>query len=323
MAFPWAAAMGAGSGIASPIISSIANNNANIKSARWNEDMYKWQMGDQERLRNQDREYNEGLWNKQNAYMEKRWNIQNQYNENRWKIENEYNSPEQQMARFRAAGLNPNLIYGQGNSGGSVSAAPFSNDSPTPSRSGSANAGSPRFTPSNFNFQDGIMSYFAIREQQARTNNLEATNEVIKLSAAYKAAETAAKIQDTSRSTFDLALAKDLRQGALLIQEATLRKLNVESDTALSRNEREQALSSSSIREATERILNMRGERYNKALDASLKQYEINLNKMGVQKGDKTWERGLGYLINQMRNGNYDGKAQNSYSIEEARKQLK
>lgn len=31
--------------------------------------------------------------------------------------QNEYNSPEQQMARFKSAGLNPNLIYGQGNPG--------------------------------------------------------------------------------------------------------------------------------------------------------------------------------------------------------------
>ena len=30
-----------------------------------------------------------------------------------WNAANRYNSPENQMARFKAAGLNPNLIYGQ------------------------------------------------------------------------------------------------------------------------------------------------------------------------------------------------------------------
>lgn len=30
-----------------------------------------------------------------------------------WKMQNEYNSPSAQMARFKEAGLNPNLIYGQ------------------------------------------------------------------------------------------------------------------------------------------------------------------------------------------------------------------
>lgn len=34
-----------------------------------------------------------------------------------WNLQNQYNSPEMQMERFKSAGLNPNLIYGQGNPG--------------------------------------------------------------------------------------------------------------------------------------------------------------------------------------------------------------
>lgn len=34
-----------------------------------------------------------------------------------WHMQNAYNSPEEQMKRFGAAGLNPHLIYGQGSSG--------------------------------------------------------------------------------------------------------------------------------------------------------------------------------------------------------------
>lgn len=34
-----------------------------------------------------------------------------------WNMQNLYNSPEAQMNRFKAAGLNPHLIYGQGNAG--------------------------------------------------------------------------------------------------------------------------------------------------------------------------------------------------------------
>lgn len=40
-----------------------------------------------------------------------------------WERQNLYNTPAQQMERFKAAGLNPNLIYGQG-SGGNASASP-------------------------------------------------------------------------------------------------------------------------------------------------------------------------------------------------------
>ena len=34
-----------------------------------------------------------------------------------WKMQNAYNSPKQQMARFKEAGLNPNLMYGKGTVG--------------------------------------------------------------------------------------------------------------------------------------------------------------------------------------------------------------
>lgn len=34
-----------------------------------------------------------------------------------WNLQNEYNTPEKQMERFKSAGLNPNMIYGQGSSG--------------------------------------------------------------------------------------------------------------------------------------------------------------------------------------------------------------
>ncbi|AXH73517.1 MAG: DNA pilot protein [Microviridae sp.] len=52
--------------------------------------------------------------NEQNKYM-----ANYQYNKDleNWNRVNLYNSPEQQMARFKAAGLNPNLIYSRGSSG--------------------------------------------------------------------------------------------------------------------------------------------------------------------------------------------------------------
>lgn len=34
-----------------------------------------------------------------------------------WKMQNEYNSPAQQMARFKSAGLNPQMIYDKGTAG--------------------------------------------------------------------------------------------------------------------------------------------------------------------------------------------------------------
>lgn len=53
----------------------------------------------------------------QNAANMKLAEYQNEWNYKMWQEQNVYNSPKQQMARFAEAGLNPNLIYGQGNSG--------------------------------------------------------------------------------------------------------------------------------------------------------------------------------------------------------------
>lgn len=43
-----------------------------------------------------------------------------------WNMNNEYNSPAAQMARFKEAGLNPNLIYSQGSNGNSASMPSYS-----------------------------------------------------------------------------------------------------------------------------------------------------------------------------------------------------
>ena len=51
-----------------------------------------------------------------NAQMQMQLNKQTQqYNLDMWNLTNQYNSPSAQMARYEAAGLNKNLIYGQSN----------------------------------------------------------------------------------------------------------------------------------------------------------------------------------------------------------------
>lgn len=46
---------------------------------------------------------------------------QNDFNYKMWQENNAYNTPANQMARFKEAGLNPNLAYGQGSPGNSSS----------------------------------------------------------------------------------------------------------------------------------------------------------------------------------------------------------
>lgn len=61
------------------------------------------QIASQERENQKNREWNLNL-----AKMQNQWSIE------QWNRENQYNSPSAQMARAKAAGLNPDLIYGDG-----------------------------------------------------------------------------------------------------------------------------------------------------------------------------------------------------------------
>lgn len=55
-------------------------------------------------------------------YNSKLQDKQNQFNLQMWNLQNEYNSPQAQMKRYEEAGLNPALIYSQGNPGNATSA---------------------------------------------------------------------------------------------------------------------------------------------------------------------------------------------------------
>lgn len=124
---------------------------------------------------------------------------------NMWNLQNEYNSPTQQMARIRAAGLNPNLVYGNGVTGNS---------------SGST----PQYEPAKFNaptmqayrgwnlgISDAISQFLAYRTAKAQVDNMEAQNSLIRQQTATEATKQANIAASTSRSEFDLNMAKELR----------------------------------------------------------------------------------------------------------------
>ena len=124
---------------------------------------------------------------------------------NMWNLQNEYNSPTQQMVRIRAAGLNPNLVYGNGVAGNS---------------SGST----PQYEPAKFNaptmqayrgwnlgISDAISQFLAYRTAKAQVDNMEAQNSLIRQQTATEATKQANIAASTSRSEFDLNMAKELK----------------------------------------------------------------------------------------------------------------
>ena len=60
---------------------------------------------------------NSNNMDKQFRYQKDLMRIQNDYNVQNWHMQNSYNTPAAQMQRLKAAGLNPDLMYGNGSAG--------------------------------------------------------------------------------------------------------------------------------------------------------------------------------------------------------------
>ena len=94
-------------------------------------------------------------------------------NKEMWHMQNEYNRPDQQMDRLRAAGLNPNLVYGHGAVGNTTSNAP-SYEAPKLQA----------YTGFSDDFRNSVAQAFTVQNLDAQNSNIRAQNEVIGTQAA-------------------------------------------------------------------------------------------------------------------------------------------
>lgn len=104
-------------------------------------------------------------------YNKKMADYQHEKNVALWNMNNEYNSPEQQMQRLGDAGLNPNLVYGNGAVGNS-SASPQGYQAP-------------RFQRPDIDVQipDVIQKYQNFKLGQAQVDNVKASTDAIRMKA--------------------------------------------------------------------------------------------------------------------------------------------
>lgn len=160
-----------------------------------------------------------GLFNTgtQFATSKKLMDYQNQINIQNWKMANEYNSPKAQMERYKAAGLNPNLVYG---SLGQTAAGNLS----SPSSSGV----NPRtqFGGSAASF---LIAAAQAKNMQLQNKNLEAQNKQIEANIRKTDAETSSLTENTNQ----LVEFKPLRKDALNYAN-TMAKLGISREEAQS-----------------------------------------------------------------------------------------
>jgi len=237
-------------------------------------------------------------------WSERMYNRQYQDNIRFWQMQNEYNSPQAQMKRFQDAGLNPHLIYGQGNSG---NASPVQ----TP------DVQTPQFRspePGNAIMGGGLAFINAIYDldiKAAQADNLKAQNGVIQQEQLLKLAQTANTLTGEEGQRFKLDFEKELRSTSADARKEQLRQLQIQNSTALDRNAREAAMNSSNLTEAVQRMALMQEQKAKSQqeraqirenikqmqLDGTLKQLDIDLKRMGINPADPTWLRVVGRLL--------------------------
>lgn len=204
----WSGVIGAGAGIVGQGINAAWQGALNKKTRKWNEKMYRIQRED--------------------ALAD-------------WNRQNEYNSPAAQMQRFKDAQLNPHLIYGQANEGGSV-------------RSSSVESWSPKA-----NQVDGsiisqmFMMMYDLQQKSAATDLLrEQTHLAL--------AEGRLKRLAERTGEFELGQKERLKDISYETKVSELRKLDIENMVSLDANERARVLTQQSLSKGVEEIAKIKLE---------------------------------------------------------------
>lgn len=230
-----------------------------------------------------------------------------------WDKQNEYNTPANQMQRFKDAGLNPNLIYGQGNAG---NAAPIPTPDVTP-----VQFREPDIRP-NIDGMSALLGQADLRIKAAQADNLETQNAVIRQDAVLRGFQA-------ERAGFDLGFERNLTDVSADARRESLRKLKIENDVLINRDAREAAMNASNVSEAAQRMLTMIEQRKGMPLergrvradtdrirstisllekDGTLKDFEIALRQQGINPNDPLWARYVGMFLSDI----YDGKLTSS-----------
>jgi len=176
--------------------------------------------------------------NKKNRkFAEHMYNRQYQDNIALWNLQNEYNLPAAQMQRFKDAGLNPNLIYGQTNEGGSIQSANFHQPETRVPEWGDIALGA----------SSAIDQYYNVQMKQAQVDNMREQNLVLKHEAALRAVQG-------QRAAFDLGLESELRDTSADFRREKLRQTKVEIGLSQNRDFRDTVKSASDRQEAMSRL---------------------------------------------------------------------
>jgi hypothetical protein len=240
-------------------------------------------------MNNKTRQYSTEMYNRQRTDALADWNMANQYN-----------SPAAMMERFKTAGLNPNLIYGQTNS-----APPVRSSSP------------PSWNPTTPNVaaipRDSVATATDLSLKKQAMDNMQLQAKVMSATIVEKSARTSGILAATARSKYDLQLASDLRNSILETAQLNIDKIRNQTDLIQTQS---QSIYTKTLQEVPiliQKLANMKIEAArteaekdrirqqisNMQKDGTLKQMDIDIRKLGIQPNDPMYMRMLGRIFNQ------------------------
>lgn len=219
-----------------------------------------------------------------------------------WNMQNAYNSPASQMARLKAAGLNPNLVYGNG--------AVANNTSGVRSASqGNYNPHAPNWAniPGDF-----VGAYYDAQIKQATVDNLAEQRKVMQTTAAKNMADIILKGVNSTRGKQVIQQSGDLFGTVMETAKANLQaittniaKTQADTQFTLDANERAELMTANNIAQGVERIALMRAQIAHTDVDRQriiqtienlkktglIQDFEIQLNKKGLTRNDEYYYR--------------------------------
>lgn len=143
-----------------------------------------------------------------------------------WNREVEYNTPLNQMKRYQEAGLNPNLIYSQGNPGNSSVTSPTYK---APHLSFAYKA--PRVKQA-FDFLQMFSAYQNAAVIDSEVGLKRAQEQAAHAQASDYAASAALKAKQEAKTKYELELAQKMEENALKIQEYQMNRYQYDSAIA-------------------------------------------------------------------------------------------
>lgn len=177
-----------------------------------------------------------------------------------WQMSNEYNSPAAQMRRFKEAGLNPNLIYGQQNVSPVIKSPDLKN----------ADFVAPRIDP------DTTLSFMDYATKKQTVDNLQKQNEVLDANIKLINANTMKSLKDTDLKTFQLAKGNALLDYDIDAAKEQLYSMRASTALKLGENERKWIMQSHTINETLQKIAKLKADISKVPLEKQMIQANIN-----------------------------------------------